>query len=697
MKSIRTKIVMTAIICALISTCICGIISIHNTTTTVASDSRQQMHLITKNQSEQVNNILSNITQSVNTLSNISISYLDDMEKFQTDSRYVDHYTEQLKPIFLQFAQNTQGALTAYIRFNPAFTKPNSGLFLTRNSTEDDFQSLIPTDFSKYDPSDTEHVGWYYVPLKNKKPTWMEPYLNSNLNIYMVSYVIPIVVHDVPIGVIGMDINFSQISDIVNNSHIFKTGYSFLTSSDGRIMYHKKLKTGSSLSDTEKSLSTVVSALRTSSKEGTPVSYTYQKSKKTLYYSKLSNDMCFILTAPDKEIMAKSMNMQRMIFTGGIAALIISIICGIFNGSRIAEPIMEIEKIIIETSNFVFRPSKNSKKLRSLKDETGQMARSVHDMRNNLRKIVSDISETHASLSNTMNYLKDTTGNVTVMSENNSATTEELAAAMQETSATMDTVNGTISHVEKQAATIKERSSYGKEASQKVKGRAEALKVSTQEAAERTRQMYDTVKEKTKAAIEKSRSVEEIDKLTSTILDISEQTNLLALNASIEAAHAGEAGRGFSVVATEIGQLASETSSTVEDIKQIIEDVHMAVRDMTDCLAESSDFLENTVLNDYRSFKDVSIQYAQDAQGFERDMTNITDDVYTLEKAITEISEAVNGVNNTIAEAAEGISDIAEKTQETSKLIDKDNELVNNSHEHVENLRTILDMFHIEK
>lgn len=66
-----------------------------------------------------------------------------------------------------------------------------------------------------YDPDDLEHVGWYYIPVKNGAPMWMDPYLNENINIYMISYIVPLFAEDgTSIGIVGMDIDFSEITGI---------------------------------------------------------------------------------------------------------------------------------------------------------------------------------------------------------------------------------------------------------------------------------------------------------------------------------------------------------------------------------------------------------------------------------------------------------------------------------------------------
>ena len=92
--------------------------------------------------------------------------------------------------------------------------------------------------------------------------------------------------------------------------------------------------------------------------------------------------------------------------------------------------------------------------------------------------------------------------------------------------------------------------------------------------------MIDSIKESMKKSIENSKSVDEINELTSEILAISAQTNLLALNASIEAARAGEAGRGFSVVADEIRNLADQTKLSVSNIQAVSNVVTNSVNEL---------------------------------------------------------------------------------------------------------------------
>lgn len=697
MKSIKTKIIVTVILCSLVSTFICGAISIVNSVSTSYEDSQQEMQLKCVSQSDELDTMMQNVSQSVEMVYSIAVAKLEHAASFRTSKDYVDTYTKQMLPILMQSAQNTKGALTAYIRYNPEFTEPTSGLFLTRNNSDSEFESVTPTDFSMYDPSDVEHVGWYYIPVQNGKETWMEPYLNSNIGVYMISYVIPIEVDGESIGIIGMDIDFSEFTDTIDSLSIFDSGYGFLVNESGKVMYHKDLEIGSNLADADSGLQSVVDALGNEQTEETAVSYTYQGKDKVMYYKTLENGMKFVLTAPKTELQEKSRQLAKQIFGGAAFAMILTIIIGTVLGFTITKPITQIDGIVKQTAEFEFASNPANQHLYKRKDETGRMAISLHNMRKNLRQMVANIRHVYTDLKNTTEQLSDTTKRVREMSSVNTDTTQELAAAMEETAATMETVNTTVSDIKERATDIERYSKEGRESSVEVKERAGQLKLKTQAASEKTVQMYENVQQKTEAAMEQAKAVEKINQFTQAILEISSQTNLLALNASIEAARAGEAGKGFAVVAGEIGTLAAQTSTTVGSINEIIAEVNQAVANMTGCLKESTDFLEQTVLKDYEDFMGVADQYTKDATVFDDDMSAISGQINTLLSSIVEIADAMQGVSSTVSEAADGVTDIAQKTLEVSGIVQGNETLVDNNRENIVRLNSVIEMFHDEK
>lgn len=693
MRSIKARILAAVIVCTLLTSLICGGVSIINSAKTVYEDSKKEMQYACTNQADVLDAQMGRVEQSVNTAYNVVLQQLTDVQAFKTDKSYVDAFTVIMEQMLYEIGGNTEGALTAYIRYNPEFTEPDSGVFWSRNSDAEKFEALVPTDFSMYSPDDLEHVGWYYIPVKNGVPTWMDPYLNSNINVYMVSYVIPIVIDGESIGIIGMDIAFDKFTSTVDSATVFDTGYAFLVDSSGNVAYHKAVDAGTPVSQLDSS-GAVTGALSDPSLEGMPVNYTYQGELKDMCYRTLTNGMRYVLTASESEMRSAAGRVAQLIIIGALIAVVISVIIGVLMGMVITRPITQISDIVSKTAQFNFAKNANSDKLCKRRDESGSMANSLREMRGSLRSMVADIQRTYSDLDDTLMKLSDTTEQVKGMSGENTETTQGLAAAMEETAAAMETVNNTVSKIRERAQILRDNSEEGEKASLESKLRADDLKNVTGAAQEKTTQMYLGVQKRSSEAMEQARAVEKINQLTQSILDISGQTNLLALNASIEAARAGEAGRGFAVVADEIGGLASQTSSTVSNINGITTEVNQAVENMESCLQETISFLEETVLKDYSDFMDVADKYKQDAAYFEENMKNLVYEMDALLGAIVQIAESVSNITVTVGEAADNISSIAQKTQDVSQLVEGNAELMETNSENVVKLKNIVDMFH---
>ena len=125
--------------------------------------------------------------------------------------------------------------------------------------------------------------------------------------------------------------------------------------------------------------------------------------------------------------------------------------------------------------------------------------------------------------------------------------------------------------------------------------------------------MYDEISENLKSSISKSKAITSLYNLIQLIIDISDQTNLLSLNASIEAAKSGEHGKGFSVVAEEIGKLASQSKAVTNQMTDIV----LTALDANNSLVSDSEkllnFLEANIKEDYNMFLDASHMYVEDS------------------------------------------------------------------------------------
>ena len=695
MKSIRMKITVAIVVCSLITASIISILSISDTRELSNTAAENELVLTCDNTGREINALISRIEQSVDTLTDVAMEKMD-FSKFHNNNAYVEEYTNGLLQEFITFAEHTDGAITAYIRYNPEFTEPTSGIFLTRNDTQSAFDSVTPTDFSMYDPSDAAHVGWYYIPVANKAPLWMDPYLNANINVYMISYVVPLYENGTSVGILGMDIDFGQLTALADNAVAFDTGYSFVVSSDGNVLYHKEIASGTDLAEYNGGeLSSVKDFVMDSSNQGKTLQYSYNAKDKYLSYVELGNGMKLVLTAPVEEIKADANALSAQILLFLAMGFVIAIVLGVLIGSTIAKPIKRITEIIKQTSELNFHRALDIDKLTKKKDETGIMAKAVNEMRSVLRELVGNMESVKDGLLGNMKRLDDVMRENNSISEDNSATTQELAAGMEETSASATMIVSNIDAIQTNAEGIRRLSEREQQESKAIMARARELSDNTRVSSDKAMAIFEDMKNRTAEAIEKSKVVAKINELTDDIRDISSQTNLLALNANIEAARAGDAGRGFAVVATEIGALANQTFQTVDGINEIVKDVNEAVHNMTDCIEVIMNFLEDTVVADYGAFGQVGERYEKDAASFAQSMQQIYSEISELNKKITEIADTIDGVNRTITESADGVNLIAEKSGDAVKKTLEGYEHLRESENSLNLLKELIERFDV--
>lgn len=690
--SIRTKVIVMVVAITVITSVLCGFIAIEDSMNMAKADAEEFLRVTGDRNAEEIDAQLFRVEQSVDTLYDVLLSELDDPEAFRTSKEYVDEYTSRIEGILEDFGKHTEGALTCYVRYNPEFTEPTSGLFFSRNDSESEFEHLTPTDFSMYEKDDLEHVGWYYLPVQNKAPVWMDPYENSNIGVYMISYVIPIYIDDVSYGIVGMDIDFSVLQDLVEKENVYDSGYSMLINSSNSVLIHPELELGTALEEIKDSGIDKLVEYINKGENKQIADYYFKNQRKFAYATTLQNGMKLVLTAPRTEVVAAANALKWMIIGADIIILLIAIVVSVFVSSTITKPLKMVTEIVKKTAVFDFSPNPKSRELAKQNNEIGEIATSLHLMRKEIRGMTEQIETTYETVSSDMDALNENSKKINEACEDNSAVTEEIAASMEEASASSQTVTTNIEKATVQTKDIEQASISGEESSKEIKERADALQQKTKQAVERTMKLYQLVDEKAKNAMERSKAVDKINELTGAIMDISEQTNLLALNASIEAARAGEVGKGFAVVAGEIGNLANQTVNTVGSIDTIIAEVNGAVRSMTECIQEIIDFLDETVVVDYQEFTEVGKQYYKDAVSFEKDMIQIRGDAVDLMTEMEDISDAIHGISRTVEESAQGIVQIAEKTSDMAAQTGENTKMVARSKESAELLNEVAEV-----
>ncbi|MBR0120016.1 MAG: HAMP domain-containing protein, partial [Eubacterium sp.] len=417
MRSVRVRIIGAIALCVIIAVVSVGIMSIINSGEVASSDAEESMKLMCSGETFRVNDLFQKIEQSVDTLSELVMKKLD-FNQMTKDKKYADTLTNNIMGEVRTFAANTEGAITAYVRYNPTYSAPTSGIFLTRNSLEEEFESVTPTDFSQYEETDLEHVGWYYIPVNNGAPIWMDPYLNANINVYMISYVVPLYDQSTgeSIGIIGMDIDFSMITDMISAIELYETGSSYLISTTNNVLYDSVLETGDAFANKE-GMADVAAAVASGSGEDTMYDFSDSEGAKKTVFKRLDNGMALGIIVASSEINENAVHLRNIIIIVGAIVLVVVIIIGFFMSMTITSPIRKLIGVIDNTADLQLTSDPVTEKLARQHDELGRMAQAIKRMRESLSGMVENMENIQSTITDSTSELDGIMKSNNTMSE----------------------------------------------------------------------------------------------------------------------------------------------------------------------------------------------------------------------------------------------------------------------------------------
>ena len=362
---------------------------------------------------------------------------------------------------------------------------------------------------------------------------------------------------------------------------------------------------------------------------------------------------------------------------GGIC-LILAILILTIIVSRITKGLMQVNAKIYD---LVHNEGDLTQKLDVRSgDELELIAGNVNELLAYIRKIMIGISSGSMRLMSSSRKMVDHLSSADESITDVSATMQEMSAAMEETTSSLNQITEAIDEIYSSVERIAGNADAGKVSSQEMENRASGANDAAAEGEKKanieTEKMAASLNEK----IAKSKSVEQIEILTSNIIEITEQTNLLALNASIEAARAGEAGRGFAVVADEIGKLAGNSADAAAKIRQVSAEVIQAVDELAEGSQQMIEFVRNSTEEGFGGLVATSENYATDANMMRAMMEQFAQTAEELRSTMDGIRESISAVNIAVEESAKGIAGVSESSvQLTGNVNDIQSEASDNN------------------
>jgi methyl-accepting chemotaxis protein len=275
------------------------------------------------------------------------------------------------------------------------------------------------------------------------------------------------------------------------------------------------------------------------------------------------------------------------------------------------------------------------------RDEMGQLQTSIQRMTVNLRQLISGIRDGVTQIASAAEELSAVTEQTSAGVNSQKVETDQVATAMHEMTATVQEV----------ARNAEEASEAAVAADQQAR---EGDRV-VNEAIVQIERLAKEVGNSTEAMNELKRESDKIGSVLDVIKSVAQQTNLLALNAAIEAARAGEAGRGFAVVADEVRSLAQRTQKSTEEIEQLIAGLQSGTQQVA------------TIMDNSRELTVSSVELTRRAGGSLENITKTVSAIQAMNQQIAAAAEEQSATAEEINRSILNVRDVSEQTSAASE------------------------------
>lgn len=510
----------------------------------------------------------------------------------------------------------------------------------------------------------------------NKKVVWSEPYEDTVTKMGMITSTSPVRKDGKVIGVTTIDVSLKDFEDYIRGIKLGDMGYAFVVSAEGLYLGHK---------DGNKNLKEKITdeedkQVRSIGTEILKISNT-SVFKATVYGTENfivaapigETGMRLVLVYPASEAYRE---VNRVLVTTGVVfvialiLLVLSIITT-FN-IKISGP---LEHVIAGAEQFA--KGDLSKKIPIVSDdEIGRLARNLNVMADNLRNVINHVLELAEKVATSAQQL-------TAHAEQSSQAINEVASAINEVSQGTDiqvhTLKNAVLLVEQTSAGVQQvavNSNIAATTSEQTSNMALTGGETVRNAIAQINHVQETITNSAEVVSKLGARSTEIGQILDTISGIANQTNLLALNAAIEAARAGEQGRGFAVVADEVRKLAEQSQGAAKKIGILIQEIQEETASAVSAMAKGTEEVKvgtQAVHDTEIMFHDILLLINQTAEQI-KDIYEASQQMAQNSQGVAGLFHEINRISQNNSGQAQNVSAVTEEQAAAMEEISQSSE-----------------------
>lgn len=235
MKSIKSKALALVVSGMLLITIAIGVIGAVYFGRVLDTDSNMITNQVAETESGKINDLFLQMEYTVKMMENFIVYSFEDPYRL-SDAEFRNSYAQDMKEwIINTVGRDTDGVASYFLRIAPELSDGTSGFFVAIRDGGKHFEDIPVTDITNWESSDT--ARWYSEPVRAGQPTWIMPYDDGMNHDNVITYAIPIYKNGVFVGVIGMEIDFAYITNIIDQISVYDNGFAYLSDDDHNLIY----------------------------------------------------------------------------------------------------------------------------------------------------------------------------------------------------------------------------------------------------------------------------------------------------------------------------------------------------------------------------------------------------------------------------------------------------------------------------